>query len=480
MHFNKRTAFILLSFALIVGIPMLPAPEGLTTSAMQVIGIFFGVLTLWLTLSIDWPSILAIAALAFVPELTVNQILVSSFGNATFSFLLFTFLVTYALSQTSFLRRSALAFVNSRAAQRGPWSFAILFFLSALILGLFLSPTVLFIIYLPICKEIRKVLALKDGDTYGSMLMMGTTFSIAISSGVTPIAHVFSIMAMGFYEVATGLTISTFDYIAFGSVVGILTFSAMLLLFRFVLRPDTTSFSHASDTTLDGGHAVVQRREWIVLAVFAGVVLLWVAPDLLTFFGSSLGQDMKWIGTALPPMLGAVALMMLTDEGKPILSFKDALSKGVSWPPLIMTASTLALGSAMTNESIGISLWLTDTIGPGLQGMAPIFVVLLLTLWAALQTNLSSNMVTVTVVCGVGIPIAMASAGAVNPAAIASIVGLMGAFAFATPPAHPNVALAGSSGMTTPKELLFYGGILMVCAVLITTFVGYPIAASMM
>lgn len=477
---SKRTGFILIAFAIMALFSFLPQPAGMTPSAMRVLGIFFGVLTLWLSISIDWPSVLALAALAFIPELSVNSILLSSFGNSTFAFLLFTFLVTYALSKTNFLRRSALAFINSRWAQRGPWSFAILFFLSSLVLGLFLSPTVLFIIYLPICKEIQKVLDLKEGDRYGSMLMMGTTFSIALSSGMTPIAHVFSIMAMGFYEAATKLTISTLDYIVFGMTVGILTFLAMLLLFRFVLRPDVSAFYRATETKLDTTMPKVARREWIILSVFIGVVALWVLPDLLSFFQIPLGAQMKWMGTALPPMLGAVLLMMLTDDGKPLLPFSEGMSKGVSWPSLIMTASTLAIGSAMTNEDIGISKWLTDVLGPGLQGMAPILVVLLLTLWAAVQTNLSSNMVTVTVVCGVGIPIAIASGGAVNPAAIASIVGLMSAFAFATPPAHPNVALAGSSGMTTPKELLLYGGILMLVAVVITAFIGYPIASSLM
>lgn len=35
----------------------------MTQSAMRVIGIFLGTLLLWLTVSIDWPSLLCMAAL---------------------------------------------------------------------------------------------------------------------------------------------------------------------------------------------------------------------------------------------------------------------------------------------------------------------------------------------------------------------------------------------------------------------------------
>lgn len=78
----------------------------MTQSAMRVIGIFLGTLLLWLTVSIDWPSLLCMAALAAVPELGVNAVLSASFGNSTFAFLMFTFLCTYALSQTPFVRRA--------------------------------------------------------------------------------------------------------------------------------------------------------------------------------------------------------------------------------------------------------------------------------------------------------------------------------------------------------------------------------------
>ena len=82
----KRTISILAALLCIIGFRFLPAPSGMTSSAMQVLGIFIGALILWLTLSIDWPSLLALAALVTVPELTMGSVLANSLGNSTVAF----------------------------------------------------------------------------------------------------------------------------------------------------------------------------------------------------------------------------------------------------------------------------------------------------------------------------------------------------------------------------------------------------------
>lgn len=426
MHLKSRSWIIISALLLIFGIPLLPHPEGLSISAMRVIGIFAGTLLLWLTVAIDWPSMLALAFLGFIPELKFSEILATSLGGTTFAFLLFTFLCTYALSQTPFIRRIALAFINSRFAKRGAWSFAIFFFASALVVGLILSPTVLFVIYLPILNEIYDVLDLKKGSRYGAMLMMGMTFSISIATGMTPIAHVFSTMAMGFYEKATGIPISYVHYMAAGVLVGLICFLAMLLIFRFVLRPDTTAIRGFEKGLSASDLGPLKRREIAIITIFSAVVLVWVSPGLITYIAPGAAKAINAYGIALPPLIGAVAMMILTVDGQPLLNFKEAMSRGIAWPALIMTASTLALGSAMVNESIGLTAWIKTALSPTIGSLPLYGLIFAFVLWAAVQTNLSSNMVTVTLVCAVAIPIAIAGGNRISAAAITSLIGMMG------------------------------------------------------
>ena len=89
-------------------------------------------------------------------------------------------------------------------------------------------------------------------------------------------------------------------------------------------------------------------------------------------------------------------------------------------------------------------------------------------------------MVTVTVVTTVAIPLVQATNGAVSAPAIVSIIGMMSAFAFATPPAMPHIAIAIGSEWVESTDMFKYGFIFMIVAVIVTIFVGYPIASILM
>lgn len=476
----KRIVLIALSFAFIFLFHRLPILEGLTSSQKQVMGTFVGVLILWLTVAIDWPSVLCIGALALIPELNMKGILSASFGNATFAFLMFTFLCTYALSETPFIRRCALGFTTSRFAKKSSWSLVTLFFVSILFVGSFISPTVLFIIYLPIIEEMYSVLKLEKGSSTASMLMIGLVICTGISSGMTPIAHVFPLMAMDFYSAATEATISYTSYMAFAIPVGILSFAVMMLIFKYIFKPNLKEMANVSLDEMKSELEPMDKKEKTTLFVFFLVVLLWVLPDLVKPLLPEFAAAMNSLGTAFPPLLGVIALSILTYEGKPLLNFSQAMAKGVPWGALIMAAGTLALGSALSNPDIGLTDALGNAIAPVATNMAPLAMVFLFALWTSIQTNLSSNMVTVTVVSSIAIPVTLATNGMVSASAVASIVGALSAYAFAFPPAMPSVALAGASGWTSSTALAKYGSLIALTSTIIAVLVGYPIASVLM
>lgn len=474
----NRNLIIFLAFLIIIGGHIINPPSGLNEISMRVLGIFLGCLLLWFTISIDWPSLLCILLIGFLPINTFKQVFASSFGNETFVFLLFTFLCTYALSKTLFLKRCAIFFITCKLAQKGSWYFVCLFFASVLFIGSFISPTVLFVVFLPILEEIYRVLKLEKGEKCSAMLMIGLAFCTSISSGMTPIAHVFSTMAMGFYKEATGNAISYNDYMAFAIPVGIICAILMILAFRFILNPDMSKLKNIDTEFLKKDLKKADKTEFLTVFIFIIVVLLWVLPSLTKNILPNFYSIINSFGTAVPPLLGVVALCIITVNEKPLLNISDGI-KNVPWPALIMTAATLTLGATITNDDVGIKQFLADTLSQNLLGFAPIILVLIFTIWASIQTNLSSNMVTVTVVTNVAIPFLLANGGVSVPAVV-SIIGMMSAFAFATPPSIPHIALAGSSGWTTVGQVFKYGLLLMIIAILVTVFIGYPIASMLM
>ncbi|MDU1909588.1 anion permease [Fusobacterium sp.] len=223
----------------------------------------------------------------------------------------------------------------------------------------------------------------------------------------------------------------------------------------------------------------MDKKEVSILTIFCLIVALWVLPSLLKDFFPEIIKISR-MGTAMPPILGIILYSIISFDGKPLLNFAEGMKKGVQWPSVIMGAGTLAAGSAMTNSNVGLTQYLIDVLSPALQGISPILLILAFTAWACLQTNFSSNMVTVTVVTTVAIPLIQATNGAISCPAIVAIIGMMSAYAFATPPAMPHVAMAIGSGWSDTSSILKYGFLFMAIATLITVVIGYPIAAFLM
>ncbi|MGL4985530.1 MAG: SLC13 family permease [Treponemataceae bacterium] len=475
----RKNILLLLSLSSIFFFKYLPAPNGLPIQGMQVLGIFLGSLLLWLTISIEWSSVLAIFAIAIMPTTNFKIITLNAFGNETFLFLLFTFICTYVLSQTLFLKRCAIAFISNSIAKKNGWNFITFFFLSVLTIGLFISPSVLFMIFFPLLEQIYSILKLKKESRAGNILMAGLVFSTSLAAGMTPISHVFSLLAMGLYEKATGITINHISYMMIGIPVGIVSFLLMIIIFRFVYRPDLSEIQHIDTTNLQKDLPPATREEKITVTLFLIMLLLWVLPGLLKEFFPIQASTISSLGSAMPPLLISILFAIITVNDKPLLNFSEALSKGVPWASLLMTAAALTIGSAMTNPEIGISTWIVNSFMSHLSPVSPFIVVAIFVTWAGVQTNLTSNLVTVTLVTTAAIPFFIANRNT-HTATICVLIGMISSFAFASPSAMPYIALAGSSGWISAKKLFFYGVIQMTVTIAIVSTLGYFLASKIL
>lgn len=449
----------------------IPSVNGLSSDAFGVIFIFIGVLLLWLTIGIDWPSLLCLFALGFIDKFGFNKVLSSSFGNSTFAFLLFTFVCTYALSKTSLIKRIALTFVNFKISQKNSYLFIFFFLLATLILGLFISPSVLFVILLPILNEIISLLNIEKDDKISKVLMLGLGFTVSISSGMTPIAHVFPILAIN----AANIEVSTFEYIAIAFPAGLVLFLLTYLVLILCIRPKKDGLNFENVANLKKSLQKLDKKDIITLIIFISVLVLWIVPSIFEFFYYPIYEFFNKYGTIMPPLLGTILLCVIRVEEKPLLEVGDAFKNGVPWASLIMCAATLALGEAIKSEDIGLITYLQTNLGNSLVSLSPIILLIIFALWAAIQTNLSSNMVTATLVGTVASTVIASTFSTLNLEATICIIGMLSSFAFATPPSMPHIAIISSSETLSTKEVFIYGLIIMLLSVLVALLISYPI-----
>lgn len=467
----SRAIIIPISIILCFVGQFIPSVNGLSSDAFGVIFIFIGVLLLWLTIGIDWPSLLCLFALGFIDKFGFNKVLSSSFGNSTFAFLLFTFVCTYALSKTSLIKRIALTFVNFKIAQKNSYLFIFFFLLATLILGLFISPSVLFVILLPILNEIISLLNIEKDDKISKVLMLGLGFTVSISSGMTPIAHVFPILAIN----AANIEVSTFEYIAIAFPAGLVLFLLTYLVLILCIRPKKDGLNFENVANLKKSLQKLDKKDIITLIIFISVLVLRIVPSIFEFIYYPIYEFFNKYGTIMPPLLGTILLCVIRVEEKPLLEVGDAFKNGVPWASLVMCAATLALGEAIKSEDIGLITYLQTNLGNSLVSLSPIILLIIFALWAAIQTNLSSNMVTATLVGTVASTVIASTFSTLNLEATICIIGMLSSFAFATPPSMPHIAIISSSETLSTKEVFIYGIIIMLLSVLVALLISYPI-----
>ena len=473
---KREWPLFLLSCLIVLLFFWLPPLGGMTESAMLLLGIFLGSVLLWITAGISWPSLFCLMMLLLVPEMSVGSIVSTSFGNPAITFLILTFCCSYTLNQTPFTRRCAIWFLSTPLARKGPWWFLCLYFLSVLALGSCMSTTVIVLIYLTINEEIFSLLGLEKGHKLAALMTMGLVIVASISGAMTPIAHVFPLMALSICEGITGEAVSYGTYLAAGIPTALLTTAALLLIFRFVLKPDVEPLRKADVRAMQKALPKIEKREGMTVSIFFLVVALWVLPDLLKGVFPVIGALSKRFGTVGPPLLGALLMCVIRPQGKPLMQFPEAL-KSVPWPSLFMAAAALSLGSAMTNADIGLSEWVKTAIGPMAQSLQGFSLAVVLVIITLLLTNVGSNMVTVTIASTVGIPIALSLGGVQQALTLAIVVGMASSYAFATPPAMTTVVLGTGSGWTTNAQMAKYGFLTLIPTALAICLVALPIAS---
>jgi sodium-dependent dicarboxylate transporter 2/3/5 len=152
------------------------------------------------------------------------------------------------------------------------------------------------------------------------------------------------------------------------------------------------------------------------------------------------------------------------------------MKEGVEWGSTILCAAIMAIGVAVSNPATGIPELLTDIFQPMASSMPLYIFVLICVVWVVLQTNIMSNVVSVTLVYSIMVPVA-AAASAGNPIALGTTIAAAANYAFCLPSATTTTAIAVGSGWVPVGFLGKYGAVLIIPIVLLFTFICYSLTS---
>jgi sodium-dependent dicarboxylate transporter 2/3/5 len=352
------------------------------------------------------------------------------------------FLMAEAMRRTGLDHFAAVSLVD-RAGRSPATLFAAMLAVSAF-LSLWMSNTAAVAVLLPIAMAVTEPLGSLG---YRRAVVLGIAYAATIGGVGSAIGTPANPLAIEFLGDFVGRQVSFVEWFAIGMpmVMVFLPIMGTYLWWRMRARPEPGRFSQAREVArrelVEAGR--LSRDQLVVLAVFAGVVGLWLTE---TFHG---------LETGIVALAGAVALAVL---GK--VRTED-LGR-ISWSSLLTFGGGLTLGFFLL--STGTSDWIATRLGGLAAVPAPIAVALVATVTLAL-TTVASNTATAAMLVPLAIPLAAITG--VDPVLMVLVVAVASSIDFALVVGTPPTLLAYSTRLYTPGAIFRVGIVLDVVGVLL-------------
>ena len=453
---------------------VLPPIMGLSPVGMSVLCIFVGTILLLTAVDLMWPVLLCILAFATNDVYTLTEALQKSFGNHIFWFVAFVSIMLYVLREAGVLWRISTRLFKLKLVHTHPWLFLGCIFESILLIGCLLEPATLTLVYLALFEVVFEQLHIRKGDRFAELIVMGVLIFAGMSYGITPLAHPVAMVAVEVF--APLYNVGMAEYTVVGVLLGTCVVVLYMLMLRYVFRMDISVLRNFDASALETGKTM-SRSEKIVSLVYIVVILLWLAPTVLSGIAPQAAELLGQFGVVGPAMAGTVVLCMVQYRGKPRAEMTEMLKKAVPWTCCLPVAASMLLGSALTSEEVGMAHAISTTLEPLLSGMSvPVFMVAL-AVFCSLFTDFTSNAISAmmtSTLCMVFIQSGLLPD--LHPGAMAIVLGFSANLAFMYPAGSTYAAITSGSGWVRTSEQMKLGFIYSILPALLACTVGYGLA----
>lgn len=456
---------------------VIPPISPITAVGMKTIGIFIGTVLLLSLVDTVWPVFLSLCLLTLTGGFSWNEVLAGSIGSWIITFVIASFIMTFALNKSGFTSRLTEYYMTRNFVKRSPWAFTFSLFSIAMIVGMFMDQVPATAFFLTFTKELLKKMGYSPTDRYSHALLMGTIFSVNIGGAATPISHSLVILGIGIYQKITGIAIDLVSYMIYAVPVAVVLFIFLCVIVRFVMKPDVSKLECFDlDATLEKRPSM-NLQEKITVGIFFGTVWMWILPGILTILLPKehvVLQFLSHFSITFWAVLAVILLSVIRINNEPIIRLKDTLEKGFPWGVTFFISIGVLLGSAVSKPEVGLSEFIIEKLTPLFETTPAFLLVVLFAFLTVVLTNFASNVTTITVMTGVATTVALTMPD-LNAMALAITTTMCGSLAFVLPSSFAPIAMLHGDEYTDSSIIIKYGTIMVVCATLATSLIGYQI-----
>ena len=478
-YMNKNKLITILSCLAIIAIFwFLPPAAPMTATGNKVLGVFIGTVLMLSLVDTVWPVFLSVILLSRTGVASINAIISNSFGNWIIYFILMSFMMTHALSESGFINRVVAKFMSMKFVTKTPWVFTFSIGALGFLLAAFMDQVPASAFILAFCNTIYKEMGYTHKDMFPHIANIVAIFGVNIGGASTPISHPLAMVGLGVYEGIVKESISLFSYLVFGVPTGIIIFVLMCLLIRAFAKPDFSKFKDFNIQNVLAEQKPMDLKEKTTVTIFFFTVFMWMIPGILSMFipNSALVKALNTYGITFWAVFAVVLMSVISINGEPILNAAKVANKNINWAILIFVSIGIYLGSAVSDPSTGVSDFITANVIPLTENISPIMIVMLFGFVTCFLTNFASNVTSITILTGVAVTLALGGAP-VNAAAIALVTTFAGSCAYTFPSGFATVAMLHGDEYSGKSQIYKHGFAMIAITTVIVTFVGYNVAA---
>lgn len=467
---------LLVAVAVMIGILLIPTPDGLPLAGHRMLAIFGFAVIVWVTEALDYAiSAVVIAALmAFFlgisPNIANPKILIGSvqgltaamsgFGNTALTLVAAALFLAAAMTITGLDRRIALV-ILSRVGTRTHRIVIGSIVVATVLAFLVPSATARAAAVIPIMMGVILAFGVDKKSRFAGLLMITTVQAVSIWNVGIKTAAAQNMVAVGFIQKMLGQDITWLNWIVAAAPFSILMSIGLYVIMMTMMPPETKE--------LPGGHSTVQAslaelgpmtgKEARLLAVSLILLCFWATEGVLHTFDSSTTTTI------------AIALLFLPGVG--VMDWKKANAL-IPWGTVVLFGVGISLGTALLQTQA--AQWLANLIVAwfGLNHMAALGILavmsaflIIIHLGFASATALASSMIPIVIAV-----MQKVQTPGMNVLGMTLVLQFVVSFGFILPVNSPQGMVAYGTETFVARDFVRTGIALTVLAYLLTMLLG--------
>ena len=444
------------------------APE-ITRVGMQIIGIFVGMVVLWSTVGgVIWPSLLAVVALGVSDYTNMAGAVASALGTNIIWQVLMCVTLTYAITQSGAGEYLARWLISRKFLQGRPYLFSMMYMIGFMFIAALTSGIGMMLLSWAILRGIASILNADMKEGYFVQMSIYLMTSCCLGEFMIPFKSWVAALWNSFGNVV-GMSLNYIPYLLVTMIFGLVIIAIMTALLK-VTRVDMSrllNFDNSQLRNTDGSAPDrLNERQLsylvVMLICMGGALLSSILPKdtaIYALFNRFTAGGLFTLGVAYLSIKKA-------KDGKPLMDFKQVMSAGTVWGPLLLIAAAIPIANALCSEATGFMAWVTNVLNPIFESSPTIVIYIVIILACVILTNLGSNTGIAMMMLPIAVPLAL-SAGA-NMYAVGICVIYSACFRLVLPGASAMAAMVyGVGDHLSVKDIIKYTSIICVVYIIL-------------